>query len=170
MAPLVAVFLLLSISAVYRQNASPSNRRTEEEGQRVDIVQSHEGAQSPATPSTVPDKDTSPQSYYANADSYLGEPLERLSKLIPELKGLQFSLDQKGLPKVLPLILEKTGQQVDSFFRDTPNLIADEDVRQQEIRSIGGVYLAQEIRDEYLIGSVQESDEARDFSGVHFHR
>ena len=58
---------------------------------------------------------------------------------------------------------------MDSFFRDTPNLIADEYVREQEIRSIGvddnigadyssGANhsiaidrLAQEIRDEYLI-------------------
>jgi hypothetical protein len=147
MAHLVAVFLLLSITAVYGQNASPSNRMTDEERQRVDIVQSHEGAKDPAIPSTIPDNDTNPQSYYANAHPYLEEPLERLRELIPELKGLQPSLDQKGLT----MILQQAGQRVDSFFRDTPNLIADEYVRQLEIRSIGDVYLAQEIRDEYLI-------------------
>lgn len=129
------------------RNASPSNRMTEEERQRVDIVQSHEGAKDPATPSTFPDNDTNPQSYYANAHPYLDEPLERLRELIPELKGLQPSLDQKGLP----MILQQAGHAVDIFFRDTPNLIADEYVLQQEIRSIGTVYLAQEIRDEYLI-------------------
>ena len=135
MAHWVAVFLLLS------------------------IVQSHEGGQAPPTPNTFPDKDTNPQSYYANAHPYSEEPLERLRELVPELKGLQPSLDQKGLP----MILQHAGQRVDSFFRDTPNLIADEHVTQKEIRSIGADYtigayysigadyLAQEIRDEYLI-------------------
>ena len=117
------------------------------------------------TPNTFPDKDTNPQSYYANAHPYSEETLERLRERVPELKGLQPSLDQNGLP----MILQNAGQRVDSFFRDTPNLIADEYVREQEIRSIGvddnigadystGAYhsiaidrLAQEIRDEYLI-------------------
>jgi len=143
MAHWVAVFLLLS------------------------IVQSHEGGQDPATPNTFPDKDTNPQSYYANAHPYSEEPLERLRELVPELKGLQPSLDQKGLP----MILQHAGQRVDSFFRDTPNLIADEHVRQQEIRSIGvdylaqesigADYLAQEIRDEYLILLHGDRNEAK---------
>ena len=102
---------------------------------------------SAAAASAAPIGDISPQSYYANAHPYLEEPLEQLRKLIPELKGLQPGLDQKELP----MILQKTGLQVDSFFRDTPNLIADEDVRQQEVRGTGAVYLAQEIRNQYLI-------------------
>jgi hypothetical protein len=114
---------------------------------------------------TFLDKDTNPQNYYANAHPYSEEPLEQLRELVPELKGLQPSPDQNGLP----MILQHAGQRVDSFFRDTPNLIADEYVREQEIRSIGPDYsigadystgadhsiavdyLAQEIRDEYLI-------------------
>ncbi len=117
------------------------------------------------TPNTFPDKDTGPQSYYANAHPYSEEPLERLRERVPELKGLQPSLDQNGLP----MILQHAGQRVDSFFHDTPNLIADEYVTEQEIRSIGADdnigadystganhsiaidRLAQEIRDEYLI-------------------
>jgi hypothetical protein len=133
MAHWVAVFLLLS------------------------IVQSHEGGQDPATPNTFPEKDTNPQSYYANAHPYSEEPLGRLRKLVPELKGLQPSLDQKGLP----MILQHAGQRVDIFFRDTPNLIADEHVRQQEIRSIGVDYLAQESRDEYLILLHGDRNEAK---------
>jgi len=128
------------------------------------------------TPSTFPDKDTNPQSYYANAHPYSEEPLERLRQLVPELKGLQPSVDQKGLP----MILQHTGQRVDGFFRDTPNLIADEHVREQEIRSMGGDYsmgggdystgadysmgtdyLAQEIRDEYLIILHGDRNEAK---------
>jgi len=129
----------------------------------------------PPTPNTFPDKDTNPQSYYANAHPYSEEPLERLRELVPELKGLQPSLDRKELP----IILQHAGQRVDSFFRDTPNLIADEYVRQQEIRSIGPDYsigadystgadhsiavdyLAQEIRDEYLILLHGDRNEAK---------
>lgn len=92
--------------------------------------------------------DVSPRIYYGNARPYyLDEPSEYLVKLIPELKQLQPEANQQ----VLPLLLEKTGLQVDSFFRNTPNLIADEDVRQQELSSTGDVKLAHETRDEYLI-------------------
>lgn len=92
--------------------------------------------------------DVSPRIYYANAHPYyLGEPSKFLAKLAPELKTLRPEADSQALP----LILRKTGLQVDSFFRDTPNLIADEDVRQQEVRSNGLVGLAQDVRDEYLI-------------------
>jgi hypothetical protein len=119
------------------------------------------------TPNTSPDKDTNAQSYYANAHPYSEEPLERLRKLVPELKGLQPSLDQKERP----MILQHAGQRVDSFFRDTPNLIADEHVREEEMRSvgvdylaqesIGAGYLAQEIRDEYLILLHGDKNEAK---------
>jgi hypothetical protein len=92
--------------------------------------------------------DKSPKIYYANAHSYyLEEPAKFLTKLVPELKTLRPESDSQ----VLPLILEKTGLQSDSFFRDTPNLIADEDIRQQEVRSNGQVSLAQDMRDQYLI-------------------
>jgi hypothetical protein len=133
----------------------------------LSIVQSHEGGQSPATPSTFPDNHTNPQSYYPSAHPYPEEPLERLRKQVPELKGLQPSVNQKWLP----LILQRAGQRVDSFFRDTPNLIADEYIRQQELRSIGVDYLAQEsigagyptqeIRDEYLILLHGDRNEAK---------
>ncbi len=151
MAHWVAVFLLLS------------------------FFQSPEGVQAPPTPNTFPDKDTNPQSYYANAHPYSEESLERLRELVPELKGIQPSPDQNGLP----MILQHEGQRVDSFFLDTPNLIADEYVREQEIRSIGPDYsigadystgadhsiavdyLAQEIRDEYLILLHGDRNEAK---------
>lgn len=140
----------------------------------LSIVQSHEGGQGPATPNTFPDKDTNPQSYCANAHPYSEEPLERLRKLVPELNGLQPSVDQEGLP----MVLQHAGQRVDSFLRDTPNLIADEYVREQEIRngpdynigadystgadhSIAVDYLAQEIRDEYLIVLHGDRNEAK---------
>jgi hypothetical protein len=119
------------------------------------------------TPNTFPDKDTNPQSYYANAHPYSEEPLERLRERVPDLKGLQPSLDQNGLP----MMLQHAGQRVDSFFSDTPNLIADEHVRQQEMRSIGvdylaqesisADYLAQESRDEYLILLHGDRNEAK---------
>lgn len=120
-------------------------------------------------PNVFPGKDTSPQSDYADAHPYSEEPLERLRQLVPDLKGLQPSADQNGLP----MILQHAGQRVDSFFRDTPNLIADEHVRQVEIRSIPADYttgayysiptdyLAHEIRDEYLILLHGDRNEAK---------
>ena len=91
---------------------------------------------------------TSPKIYYANArPTYLDEPSKNLAKLLHELKNLRSESDQQALP----MILEKMGLRVDSFFRNTPNLVADEDVRQQELSSTGAVNLAQDIRDEYLI-------------------
>src|SRR4029077_20691386 len=56
---------------------------------------------SAATQSTIPDKDTGPLNYYANAHPYLEEPLARLRKLIPELKELQLTPDQKELSMIL---------------------------------------------------------------------
>ena len=83
---------------------------------------------SAAAASAAPIGDISPQSYYANAHPYLEEPLEHLRKLIPELKGLQPSLDQKELP----IILQKTGQRVDDFTNNGNDLIA----RQREVSAL----------------------------------
>ena len=54
--------------------------------------------------------------------------MEHLRKLIPELKGLQPSLDQKELP----IILQKTGQRVDDFTNNGNDLIA----RQREVSAL----------------------------------
>ena len=53
------------------------------------------------------------QNYYVNAHPYPALPLEKLSRLIPDLKGLQPAADQQPLPT----ILENTGAHVDEFFR-----------------------------------------------------
>lgn len=121
MAHWVAVFLLLS------------------------IVQSHEGAD-PATQSTVSDKDTSPQDYYANAHPYFEKPLERLRELIPELRELQPTPDQKELS----IILQKTGQRVDDFTNNMVDLIARETVGQEARNWRSDLLGSQLVVDNYL--------------------
>src|SRR5580704_9287970 len=92
--------------------------------------------------------DINPQNYYANAHSYLDEPLKQLVKLIPELKRIRLELNQQ----MLPVIIEKTGITVDDFFHNVPSLIADEEVTQQRVTSsIGALNAKQHVRDNYLI-------------------
>jgi hypothetical protein len=98
--------------------------------------------------STDVDVKKSPKIYYGNArPTYLDEPPQYLAKLIPELKTIRPEADQEALP----MILQKMGLQVDSFFSNIPNLIADEDITQQELGSVGEVNRAQNVADEYLI-------------------
>jgi|HubBroStandDraft_1064217.scaffolds.fasta_scaffold04628_4 hypothetical protein len=113
----------------------------------VSILQSHDGGQNPATQSTVPDKDTGPLNYYANAHPYLEEPLERLRELIPELKELQPIPDQKELP----IILQKTGQRVDDFTNNMVDLIARETVGQEARNWRSDLLGSQLVVDNYLI-------------------
>jgi hypothetical protein len=96
---------------------------------------------------TLPPID-SPKSYYASAHPYLEEPWTQLVKLIPDLKKVRPTPDQH----LLPVILEKAGMRVDDFFSNVPNLIADEEVRQQKVTSsIGAFNENQHVRDNYLI-------------------
>src|SRR5580704_17511430 len=65
------------------------------------------------------------QNYYANAHPYLEEePLKKLVKRIPELKGLRPTADQQALP----MILEKSGERVDEFFHNVVDLLAHEEI------------------------------------------
>jgi hypothetical protein len=92
--------------------------------------------------------DISPTIYYASAHPYLEEPWTQLVKLIPDLKKVRPTSDQQ----LLPIILEKAGMHVDEFFRNAPNLIADEEVRQQKVSSsIGAFNESLHVRDNYLI-------------------
>jgi hypothetical protein len=66
---------------------------------------------------------------------------------MPELKKLQPATDQRALPA----ILEQTGLRVDDFFRNVPNLIADEDITQQKVNSIGAVSATEHGKNNYLV-------------------
>jgi hypothetical protein len=87
------------------------------------------------------------QNYYANAHPYLTLPLEKLTQLIPELKGLQPAADQQELPT----ILESTGQRVDEFFRNVADLTAHEEITEEKLNGQGAVTKRLQVEDNYLI-------------------
>ncbi len=85
--------------------------------------------------------------YYANVHPYLEEPLHELGKRIPELKKIRPSADLQELPA----ILEKSGANVDSFFRNIVDLIAQEKITQERLNSDGVVTATERVQDNYLI-------------------
>lgn len=91
--------------------------------------------------------DTSGQAYYANAHPYLEEPLEQLVERIPELKTLQPAPDQQALP----MILAKTGNNVNDFWHDVVDLVAHEEITKQQLSSKGAVKSSQHFSYSYLI-------------------
>ncbi len=93
------------------------------------------------------EKDTSAQNYYANAHSYLEEPMEQLIQQIPELKTMQSSHEGQ----VPPAILERTGEQVDEFFRNVIDLSAHEEITEEKLGGQGQVTERLQMEDSYLI-------------------
>jgi hypothetical protein len=91
--------------------------------------------------------DTTGQSYFAGAHSYLEEPLEQLIREIPELKDLQPAEDQDELP----MILRGTGRTVEAFFDDVVNLVAHEEIKQELIDRNGKRTAGRQRRYDYLI-------------------
>lgn len=88
------------------------------------------------------------QNYYANAHPYLEEePLKKLVKRIPELKGLRPTADQQALP----MILDKSGERVDEFFHNVVDLLAHEEIAQERLNGIGAIWASELVRDSYLI-------------------
>jgi hypothetical protein len=84
--------------------------------------------------------------YYAKAHPYLGESHKRLCKVVPELKSMRPAADQQALGE----ILEKTGSNVDEFFKHIVDVIAQERITQERLsgtRIIG----EQQTDDNYLI-------------------
>jgi hypothetical protein len=89
---------------------------------------------------------------------YLDEPLKKLIKEMPELKGIRPAADQTGLT----LILHNAGQRVDQFFRDAVDLVADEEITQQRLSGYGLSFSGKPVRDNYLIVR-DENGNRRDF-------
>ena len=87
------------------------------------------------------------QNYYVNAHPYLEESLEQLIKQIPELNTIQPASDQKELSS----ILEKTGEQVDEFFRNIVDVTAHEVIKEEKLGRQGRAAASFEIEDSYLI-------------------
>jgi hypothetical protein len=78
---------------------------------------------------------------------YLEEPTKELVKRIPELKGIRVAADQHALP----MILNKTGKEVDEFFDNLVDVVAHEEIRQERLGSHSSVRASESVRDSYLI-------------------
>jgi hypothetical protein len=85
--------------------------------------------------------------FYANAHPYVEQTLEELAKRIPELRKIQPAPD----PQALPSILEKTATNVDSFFHDVVDLVAQEKITQERLNGRSGFAARDQVRDSYLI-------------------
>ncbi len=81
----------------------------------------------------------------AQAPPYLDEPLKQMEKHIPELRGLLPSSDDEA---ALATILRKTGEQVDEFFDNAIDLVANEQIKQERD---GFSRASVTVRDNYLI-------------------
>ena len=95
----------------------------------------------------VQQEDKHDQNFYANAHPYLEEPLKKLVKHIPELKGLRPEANQQALP----MILEMSGDRVDAFFRDVVDVLAHEEIAQNRLDRSGAIEASQLVQDSYLI-------------------
>jgi hypothetical protein len=89
---------------------------------------------------------------------YLDQPAKKLIKEMPELKGIRPATDQSQLPT----ILRNTGAQVDEFFDDAVDLVADEEITQERSGGYGLAFVGKPVRDNYLIMR-QENGNHRDF-------
>jgi hypothetical protein len=91
------------------------------------------------------------QSYYEHAHPYIDEPVAELVKRVPQLKELHPS----GSQQELPVILLKTGNRVDDFFRHVTDLTAREEIsltRLRQEKPYSRPELSGErVRDSYLI-------------------
>jgi VWFA-related protein len=88
------------------------------------------------------------------AHPYLEEAVKQLTKRIPELRGIRSAADQHELP----MILNKTGENVDDFFNNAVDLVANEKINQERLGSFGDARPIQPVRDSYLILRHVESE------------
>lgn len=83
----------------------------------------------------------------AEAHPYLEASPKELVKRVPELKGIRLAADQHALP----MILNKTGKEVDEFFDNLVDLVAREDIKQERLGSFSSARASESVRDNYLI-------------------
>lgn len=99
-----------------------------------------------------------PPNQVQDSSPYLGEPLKKMLKDMPELKGIHPANDQTELLQ----ILQKAGAEVDQFFDDAVDLVADEEITQERSGGYGLAFVGKPVRDNYLIVR-EESGNRRDF-------
>jgi hypothetical protein len=116
------------------------------------LVVAHAAPAGPQSSGSAPEQtDQQDQAYYAKAHPYLDQPVKKLCKIVPELKSMHPAPDQQALSE----ILEKTGSNVDEFFKHIVDVIAEERITQERL-SGSRVIGEQQSEDNYLI--VRESD------------
>jgi hypothetical protein len=114
------------------------------------------GAWVPRTAATALDRtiesgSKSEQSPYGDAHPYVDAPIKQILKRIPQLRDLQPAPTQQELPT----ILQRTGDNVDSFFRRITDLTAREEISltrlKQEKPYTKPELSGERVRDTYLI-------------------
>jgi len=101
-------------------------------------------------------QESSPSATTPNNESgpYLGQPLKKLVKDIPELKGIHPANDEAELA----IILQNAGAHVDQFFDDAVDLVADEEITQERSSGYGLAFVGKPVRDNYLILREENGD------------
>jgi hypothetical protein len=77
--------------------------------------------------STTMQEDQSEKRPDSEVPTYLDETPKQLTKHVKELKGFQPAADQQ----TLPMILKKTGEEVDEFLKNVVDLVAEEEIKQE---------------------------------------
>lgn len=84
---------------------------------------------------------------YSEAKSVVDETPKELVGKVPELMGLEPARSQDELAP----ILEKVGKSVEAFFRNFPNTISNEEIREESLRQDGKVAELFEEEFQYLL-------------------
>jgi tetratricopeptide (TPR) repeat protein len=83
---------------------------------------------------------------YGEVKPLVNRPLKELVQAMPELKGLEPAPSQDGLP----LLLQRVGESVETFFRNFPNTISLEDIREERLDLGGKVVQSHDGKFNYL--------------------
>jgi tetratricopeptide (TPR) repeat protein len=84
---------------------------------------------------------------YGKVKSVVSEPLPQLIKALPELRGLEAAPSQEALTA----ILRSAGENVESFFRNFPNTVSSEEIRQERLGKDGKIKDSLDQKFHYLL-------------------
>jgi len=83
---------------------------------------------------------------YGEAKPLVSQPLADLMKAIPELKGLEPAQSAEGLSP----LMQQVGESVEAFFRNFPNTISMEEIREERLSRDGKVLQSDDRKFNYL--------------------
>jgi hypothetical protein len=130
---LVALLCTPRISARQNHSVARPAERLAAESERVGGAEDDAVSRKPSTENAGP--------------RYVDLPVAELEERIPELRTLRPARDQQELPT----ILQNMGRSMDDFARNIGDLIAHEDVTQQQLTAHGKVKAEERVQDNYLI-------------------